>query len=264
MNELIKAGDAMRMTSQEIAELVEKRHDNVKRTIEALANQGVIARPQIEDMREAGGNNRTYTTQQYVFTGERGKRDSIVVVAQLSPEFTARLVDRWQELEDGTAALPKTLPEALRLAADLADQKAKAEAALALAAPKADALDRLAKSNGNAVCLRVAAKLLQVPEKQFLQFAQQENFIFRHHHSRVWQGYSDKEKAGLLELKLTEVTRDDGSTKTVEQVLITRAGLAKLAECIERKVPWLKKVESKPTMHPRLMRSSGPPSSSLA
>jgi hypothetical protein len=35
----------------------------------------------------------------YRFTGEQGKRDSIVVVAQLSPEFTARLVDRWQELE---------------------------------------------------------------------------------------------------------------------------------------------------------------------
>lgn len=31
--------------------------------------------------------------------GEQGKRDSIVVVAQLCPEFTARLVDRWQELE---------------------------------------------------------------------------------------------------------------------------------------------------------------------
>ncbi len=39
----------------------------------------------------------------YVFAGERGKRDSIVVVAQLSPEFTARLVDCWQELEGNGA-----------------------------------------------------------------------------------------------------------------------------------------------------------------
>ena len=35
----------------------------------------------------------------YVFEGEQGKRDSIIVVAQNCPEFTARLVDRWQELE---------------------------------------------------------------------------------------------------------------------------------------------------------------------
>ncbi|MBA1779156.1 DNA-binding protein, partial [Escherichia coli] len=36
----------------------------------------------------------------YVFEGERGKRDSIIVVAHLCPEFTARLVDRWRELEE--------------------------------------------------------------------------------------------------------------------------------------------------------------------
>ena len=32
-----------------------------------------------------------------------GKRDSYVAVAQLSREFTARLVDRWQELEAAVA-----------------------------------------------------------------------------------------------------------------------------------------------------------------
>lgn len=39
----------MTMTSKEMADLTEKRHYNVKRTIETLANQGVIAQPQIED-----------------------------------------------------------------------------------------------------------------------------------------------------------------------------------------------------------------------
>ncbi|EJG5923178.1 Rha family transcriptional regulator [Salmonella enterica] len=37
------------ITSREIAELAEKRHDNVKRIIEKHADQGVIVRPQIED-----------------------------------------------------------------------------------------------------------------------------------------------------------------------------------------------------------------------
>ena len=31
------------------------------------------------------------------------KRDSYIIVAQLSTEFTARLVDRWQELESAQA-----------------------------------------------------------------------------------------------------------------------------------------------------------------
>ena len=99
------------MSSREIADLVEKRHDNVKRTIETLADQGVIARPQIEDVPEAGSNSRTYITQVFRFQGEKGKRDSIVVVAQLSPEFTARLVDRWQDLEAKVSQPTFVLPD---------------------------------------------------------------------------------------------------------------------------------------------------------
>ncbi|EBH1137237.1 DNA-binding protein [Salmonella enterica] len=83
------------MTSIEIAELVGKRHDNVKRTIETLILRHVITSPQIEE-KPTAGRPTTY----YLFEGERGKRDSIIIVAQLCPEFTARLVDRWRELEE--------------------------------------------------------------------------------------------------------------------------------------------------------------------
>ena len=83
------------MSSQEIADLVGKRHDNVKRTIETLVERGTIQLPQSEEVK----NHLGQTVEQY----QVGKRDSFVVVAQLSPEFTARLVDRWQELEAGLA-----------------------------------------------------------------------------------------------------------------------------------------------------------------
>ncbi|HAF2377968.1 TPA: hypothetical protein G8O01_001213 [Salmonella enterica] len=87
------------MTSSEIAELAEKRHDNVKRTIEKLAEQGIIVRPQIEDEQGTDAFGRKRVTQTYRFEGEQGKRDSIVVIAQLCPYVTARLVDSWRELE---------------------------------------------------------------------------------------------------------------------------------------------------------------------
>lgn len=35
-----------------------------------------------------------------MFSGEKGKRDSLIVVAQLCPEFTGAIVDRWLELEE--------------------------------------------------------------------------------------------------------------------------------------------------------------------
>ncbi|HBB9588778.1 TPA: Rha family transcriptional regulator [Escherichia coli] len=84
------------MTSIEIAELVGKRHDNVKR----LAESGVIVRPQIEDEPKIDVMGRSRLIQVFRFSDEQGKRDSIIVVAQLCPEFTARLVDRWRELEE--------------------------------------------------------------------------------------------------------------------------------------------------------------------
>lgn len=95
MNDLINLNSVPTMSSSEIAELVEKRHDNVKRTIETLAEKGVITLPQIEETSFTDAVGKKQWTKIY----RVGKRDSHVIVAQLSPEFTARLVDRWQELE---------------------------------------------------------------------------------------------------------------------------------------------------------------------
>ncbi len=125
------------MTSLDISELCQKRHDNVKRLIDNLINQQVIACPQIEVVQKEA-SNRNYNVEVYVFSGEQGKLDSITVVAQLCPEFTAALVKRWYELENQNAVqLPQTFAEALQLAADQARQ-------LELAAPKVQYFDRVA------------------------------------------------------------------------------------------------------------------------
>lgn len=86
------------MSSREIAELVESRHDSVKRAIERLREKGLISfTPSVETSHEGSGSR---DVEVYLV----GKRDSFVVVAQLSPEFTARVVDRWQELEGKVSA----------------------------------------------------------------------------------------------------------------------------------------------------------------
>lgn len=90
------------MTSRQIAELVESRHDSVKRTIERLAETGIIVRPPMVDEQSFDDIGRPRFTAVYQIK----KRDSYIIVAQLSPEFTARLVDRWQELESSAATDP--------------------------------------------------------------------------------------------------------------------------------------------------------------
>jgi phage regulator Rha-like protein len=92
----IQGGDAVTMSSQEIADLVSSRHDDVKRSIDRLVTRGVISQPPMADGSKAGNG---VVVQEYRVS----KRDSYVIVAQLSPEFTAALVDRWQTLEDQSA-----------------------------------------------------------------------------------------------------------------------------------------------------------------
>ncbi|WP_133178969.1 Rha family transcriptional regulator [Shewanella decolorationis] len=134
------SSDQLTMSSREIADLVEKRHDNVTRTIENLAAKGVIRTPQIEVFEEINNLGLKVSRNSFVFYDEQGKRDSIIVVAQLSPEFTARLVDRWQELEAKQSKpypqIPHSFAEALQLAANQAKL-------LEQQAPKVEFFDRL-------------------------------------------------------------------------------------------------------------------------
>lgn len=95
---LVNIDNSVTMTSSEIAQLVGSRHDKVKQSIERLVARGVISLPPVGEVKIQRAR-RVEVSDAYIFSGEKGKRDSIVVVAQLSPEFTAKLVDRWQELE---------------------------------------------------------------------------------------------------------------------------------------------------------------------
>ena len=117
------------MSTREIAKLTGKDHKNVLRTIRSLIDQNVVA--QIEPLKFE------YKNQIFDYF-EVSKRDSLVLVARLSPEFTAAIVDRWQELEQAPQfQIPKTLGDALQLAADQAKQ-------LELQAPKIAVYEMLA------------------------------------------------------------------------------------------------------------------------
>lgn len=139
------------ITSLDISDLVQSRHDDVKRSTERLVDRNVIARPPVAVV-EKEANNRIYKVEVYVFSGEKGKLDSITVVAQLCPEFTAALVKRWYELETTQAQIPRSFAEALQLAADQAKQ-------LELAAPKVAHYDTVVAKDHLLTATQVGAKL---------------------------------------------------------------------------------------------------------
>ncbi|WP_341714163.1 phage antirepressor KilAC domain-containing protein [Limnobacter sp.] len=226
---MIQSG-TLTMSSREIAILVESRHDDVKRSIERLSERGVITLPPLAEVSNYGPGPK------FLKEYHLRKRDSLVVVAQLCPEFTAKIVDRWQELETQATKpanlVPQSLPEALRLAADMAEQKAKAEAQLALVAPKAQALDRLATASQGSFCIRDAAKNLQVQEKWLRSFLIQHRWIYRRPMGSELLAYSEKIQAGLMEHKITTGEKSDGTEWTNTQARITAKGMAKIAQSL--------------------------------
>ncbi|HHQ3811281.1 TPA: hypothetical protein ACSPWA_003638 [Pseudomonas aeruginosa] len=145
-------GQAATMTSREIADLVGSRHDKVKQSIERLAatqynDDGSIKRQPVIDLPPMGEylDPLNRPASEYVFRGEKGKRDSYVVVAQLCPEFTGRLVDRWQELEQ-QASRPLTAAEQLlasvQLTVDLERRQRQTEQQVAALAETVGDMDR--------------------------------------------------------------------------------------------------------------------------
>jgi putative DNA-binding protein (roi) len=209
------------MTSRDIAELVESRHDDTKRSIERLAERGVIELPPLAEIPTA-----TKPVQVYVFSGEQGKRDSIVVVAQLSPEFTARLVDRWQELEAQVAmpAVPQTLPEALRLAADIEEQRLVLAAKIEADAPKVAFAERHANADGWC-SIRDAAKQSGIPERKFISLLLADGYVYRAQMSGRLIPYAATIKRGFMDVRAITTTRADGSEKALQQTMVLPKGL---------------------------------------
>lgn len=203
---MILGAAALTMTSLEISDLVESRHDNVKVTIERLAARGVIQLPALQEVRNHIG--------QLVSVYPLEKRDSYVVVAQLSPEFTARLVDRWQELEAKQGpTLPQTMAQALRLAAEQAEHIELQEAQLREAAPKVEYVDRYVAANG-AQGFRQVAKLLSANEPEFRLFLQEKKIMYRL--GGEWTAHQNHIEAGRFVVKTGVATRNEHAFSTTK------------------------------------------------
>lgn len=200
MNAIANPGTVpMKMTSREIADLTGKRHDNVmadirRMLVELHGQEGLL---KFQDTHVNPQNGQEYASFSLP------KRETLILVSGYSVQMRARIIDRWQELESGVAQIPKSLPEALRLAADMAEQKAQVEAALAVAAPKAIALDRISASD-EAVTITQAAKVLGIKRERLTNFLHAAGWIYRQ--NGAWVAYDQHIRNGRLQFKEARYT----------------------------------------------------------
>lgn len=217
---IIPNGGPLTMSSREIAELLEKRHDNIKVSADRLAERGVIGTPA---MQEFTHNGNVYT--EYLLN----KRDSLILVAQNCPEFTARIVDRWQELEAQQApAIPRSFPEALRLAAEQAERIEAQHKLIEQQKPAVEFLDRYVEARSSKG-LREVAKVLGIPERKFVARLEEDGILFRQ--GSCLLPYAQHQHAGYLEVKTGE-----SNGHAFHQTRFTPAGVAWIAKRMARDI----------------------------
>ena len=211
MNELLPINDknasALTMSSREITKLVNSRHSDVCKSIETLISKGVIG----------GYQPKPYThpqNGQIYYEYFLNKRDTYILVAQFSPEFTAAVIDRWQELENQqnpTALLPQNYLQTLEQL--VASEKEKQALALENKAmkPKADFVD-LYVDIGTTKSLRETAKILNMPEKAMIAALERDKALYRQSGNLI--PYSDKQSRGLFTVKTGTAEHGHNFTQT--------------------------------------------------
>lgn len=159
------------------------------------------------------------------------KRSSLIVVAQLSPEFTARVIDRWQELEAQVAApafqIPQTPPEALRLAADLAEKDGQLVLQIEADRPKTIFADAVSVSK-TSILVGELSKLLKqngisIGPKRLFAWLRYNGYLMKGGASRNMPTQRAMEM-GLFEIKEGTVNQPDGSVRITRTTKVTGRG----------------------------------------
>ncbi|WP_196251994.1 phage antirepressor KilAC domain-containing protein [Haemophilus influenzae] len=202
MNQLLtitkENASILTMSSREIAEITHKEHKNVLRVIRDLIEQNLVA--QIEPLKFE------YRNQWFDYY-ELNKRDTFVVVARLSPEFTAAVVDRWQALENRqkpTALIPQSFSEALMLAAQLQAEKERN-------APKVAFVDHYVEV-GTSKSFRETAKILKIPERALVNRLVEDKYLYRQ--SGVLLPYQSAHTKDLFTVKTGTAEHGHNYTQT--------------------------------------------------
>jgi len=235
MNALIAlAGKAVTMSSREIAELCNKRHDNVMADITKMLKDIGLNAPDFSG---------TYTTAQgNTYECFNLPKDlTVTLITGYRADLRYKVVKRLEQLE-GQGRLPDLSDPVVlvQLLTDHASKRIEAEQRAAVAETKVQAmsedvqaLERLSKADGS-LCISDAAKALQMRPKDLFSWLRANGWIYRRAGCQHDLGYQDKIITGYLEHKVTTVQRGDGTEKITEQVRITPKGMAKLAKLMGR------------------------------
>ncbi|MXV43494.1 DNA-binding protein [Saccharibacter sp. 17.LH.SD] len=207
------------MSSREIAELTGKRHDHVIRDIEKMFLELELDAPKFGGIYKDAANREKplYNLP---------KDLTLTLVSGYNVKLRNAIINRWIALEaQAHPQIPQTLPEALRLAADLSEQNAQL-------LPKANAYDVVAE-HADDIGIRDCGRLLKIGQTAVANI-----LISRRWACRDSEGRRKLKPAhyGLMQGYTRLVTRtyttNEGETRLSDELRITSRGRARLAKIV--------------------------------
>ena len=214
------------MSSREIAQLCQKRHDNVCNDIrilnETYEKMGLL---KIKDTLYTNEQNGQQY-REYLLT----KEQSIDLVTGYNRELRIAINRRWQELENKD--LSKL--EILQMALQSEQERIALENKVEQLQPKADAYEILSGAKGS-VSIRVASGELKVPEKKLIQWLLDNDWAYREGNRADGKllPHAHRKEQGYLEL-VSVVTYNTGEAVARSQTKVTQKGLARLAQIFSK------------------------------
>ena len=226
--------------SRDVAAFFEKSHRHVLRDIENL----MAALP------EGGLPNFGHTPYVDPQNGQTYKsydltKDGFTLLAMgfTGPKalgFKLRYIEQFNAMETALKTMPEPVAidlsnpdQLLQLLTSYALDKKALMAKVEAQEPTVTAFNRISGADGG-MCMTDAAKVLQVqPKKVLIPWLVANKWVYGRVGKTGHLAYQDKIQAGLLKHKVRTVEdTKNGGDKVVESVLVTPAGIAKLAKLV--------------------------------
>ncbi|WP_301620268.1 Rha family transcriptional regulator [Stutzerimonas stutzeri] len=219
--QIITSGNTLTMSSREIAELTGKQHRNVVRDIRTMLDELERDALTFEHI-YLDGMNRQQT--EYLLDRELTE----TLITGYSIKLRHKVILRLHELEQMASAhaIPQTLPEALRLAADLAEQNVVLLASNKKQAEKIGAMENL--FHEGMTIPQFCKGLNGVNVMQVCSFLESRNWLFNESkHSTRWRAASYARDRYLTEHQTT-ITPHGAEPFTAFTPVLLKKGAARL------------------------------------
>lgn len=224
--QIITSSGMETMTSLQIAEITGKLHKDVLEAIRNMESAWVRTTGRkfpLSEYKDSTGRR----LPMYVLT----KTECLYVATKFNDEARAKLVIRWEELEReqqaGGFRVPKSLSEALRLAAEQAERVEAQRMQIETMRPKALFADAVASSDRS--CL--VAELAKILQQNGVNIGQNRLFAWLREHGYLGmkgEYYNQPTQRamdmGLFEIKKTSITKPDGSVLVTTTTKVTGKG----------------------------------------